>query len=135
MKKRMNRKGFTLVELLAVVVILLLISTIAISSISAAIERQNEKKDDATEEIIKSYAKLYFDDFKNTAVNNEGKGCVNISRLKTQYNLDENAIKKSDGSSFNGCVYLLNNSLSVSVGVDYSCDGVACVCHAEDGCN
>ena len=35
--KKLNKKGFTLVELLAVVVILLAISVIAVSSISAAI--------------------------------------------------------------------------------------------------
>ena len=48
MKNKMNNKGCTLIELLAVVVILLAISVIAISSISAAIERnkgkQNEEK-------------------------------------------------------------------------------------------
>ena len=38
-----NRKGFTLIELLAVVVILLAISVMAISSISAAIERNKNK--------------------------------------------------------------------------------------------
>ena len=42
-KKKNNKKGFTLVELLAVIVILLAISVIAIPSISAGIERRAER--------------------------------------------------------------------------------------------
>lgn len=101
MKKRMNSKGFTLVELLAVVVILLLISTIAISSISAAIERQNVKKDEAAKEILISYAKLYFDDHKNSIGDNP---CVNVLELIDEYNLDEKTLRDSDGELFNGSV-------------------------------
>jgi prepilin-type N-terminal cleavage/methylation domain-containing protein len=64
--KKLNKKGFTLIELLAVVVILLAISVIAVSSISAAIERNKVKQDEARKEIIISYAKLYYEDYKNT---------------------------------------------------------------------
>ena len=46
MKKRINKKGFTLVELLAVVVILLAISVMAISSIGAAVERNKAKQNE-----------------------------------------------------------------------------------------
>ena len=61
-----NNKGFTLIELLAVVVILLAVSVIAISSIGAAIER-NKKKQNATKiSVIESYAKLYYDQHKNS---------------------------------------------------------------------
>ena len=57
-KKRKNQKGFTLIELLAVVVILLAISVMAISSISAAIERNKDKQDNAKKEVLISYGKL-----------------------------------------------------------------------------
>ena len=57
---KLNKIGFTLIELLAVVVILLAISMIAISSISAAIERNKEKQNNAKIEVIISYAKLYY---------------------------------------------------------------------------
>ena len=57
--KSLNKKGFTLIELLAVVVILLAISIIAVSSISAAIERNKVKQNDAKKELIISYAKIY----------------------------------------------------------------------------
>ena len=96
MKNRLNKKGFTLVELLAVVVILLAISVIAITSISAALERQNDKKDKAIESIIKDYAKLYADDYKNTL--NVGENCVNVSDLVDTYNLDKKTLLDSNGN-------------------------------------
>ena len=41
---KLNKKGFTLIELLAVVVIMLAISVMAVSSISAAVERNKKKQ-------------------------------------------------------------------------------------------
>ena len=80
--KKKNNKGFTLIELLAVVVILLAISVIAVSSISAAMERNKAKQNDAKKEIIISYAKLYYEEHKNSYPG--GNGCIldcwNISR-------------------------------------------------------
>ena len=108
MKKKMNKKGFTLVELLAVVVILLAISVIAVSSISAAMERQNQKKDEATKKIIISYAKDYFDTHKNTVDNNP---CVNVSKLITEYNLDSVTLDGFNGSvTVDGTKYEYNSS-------------------------
>ena len=46
---KLNKKGFTLIDLLAVVVILLAISVMAISSISAAIERNKVKINDTND--------------------------------------------------------------------------------------
>lgn len=99
MKKRLNNKGFTLVELLATVVILLAISTVAITSISASMDRQNAKKDEATKKIIISYGRVYLEERVNANVK-----CVDVSVLKTEYNLDPNTLKQSDGTSFDGSV-------------------------------
>ena len=54
-----NKKGFTLVELLAVVVLLLAISVMAVSSISAAIERNKNKQNEAKKKMLANYAELY----------------------------------------------------------------------------
>ena len=81
--KKNNNKGFTLVELLAVVVILLAISVVAISSISAAIERNKEKQNETKIEIIKSAAKLYYQSHKNSLKIKypEGTGCIELKDL------------------------------------------------------
>lgn len=94
---KINKKGFTLIELLAVVVILLAISVVAISSISAAIERNKNKQNEAKKDVIESYAKLYYQEHKNTLGDN---GCIELS------NLDLSDAEKVDafGDEFNGYV-------------------------------
>lgn len=62
----MNKKGFTLVELLAVLVILVVIMTIAIPSVASSIERSKQKQKDAKIELVVSAAELYVDRHKNS---------------------------------------------------------------------
>ncbi len=98
---KLDKKGFTLIELLAVVVILLLISVVAISSISAAIERNKAKQNDAKIEVIVSYAKLYYDENKN---NLSDSGCIPITSL----DLTESEREDADGEDFTGGVQYSN---------------------------
>lgn len=109
---KLNKKGFTLVELLAVVGILLAISVIAIASISATIERSQQKHNDVTEMLIINYAKLYVSEFKNTLID-----CVDVATLKEHYNLEDDTIKDSKGKLFDGSVIrdVTDNSYSYSV--------------------
>lgn len=93
---KLNKKGFTLIELLAVVVILLAISVIAVSSISAAMERNKAKQNDAKIEVITSYAKLYYDEHKNS----ETDRCIELSKL----NLSDTESVDADGDEFKGVV-------------------------------
>ena len=102
-KKRNDQRGFTLIELLAVVVILLAISVMAISSISAAIERNKAKQNDAKKAVIVSYAKIYYEDHKNSLA---ASGCIPISYL----NLTENERLNADGNEFTGCVSYTNGT-------------------------
>ena len=95
MKK--NNKGFTLIELLAVVVILLAISVMAISSISAAIERNKAKQNATKQRVIESYAEAYYDSHKNTLA---GRSVINLSEL----GLTEEELEDADGKPFTGCV-------------------------------
>ena len=92
---KLNKKGFTLIELLAVVVILLAISVIAISSISAAIERNKAKQNDAKIEVIISYAKLYYQAHKNSL-----NGCIELSDL----DLSDSESVDADGDPIVGIV-------------------------------
>ena len=94
-----NRKGFTLIELLAVVVIMLAISVMAVSSISAAVERNKKKQDNAKIKVIESYAEVYYNDHKNSL---KDYNCISLNRL----DLSDKERKNADGDEFLGCIDL-----------------------------
>ena len=99
---KLNKKGFTLIELLAVVIILLAISVIAVSSISAAIERNKAKQNAAKIDIIISYAEIYFEEHKNqmmNQVNANGYVCI---ELEDDLSLSGSEILDANGSPFEG---------------------------------
>ena len=102
----MNNKGFTLIELLAVVVILLAISVMAISSISAAIERNKAKQDNAKKEVIVSYGRLYYDEHRNTCTGD--CVCIPLSKL----DLDEKESEDANGEKFSGFVQYSNKTFT-----------------------
>lgn len=62
--KRLNRKGFTLIELMVVIAILVVIMGIALPNITSSIERSKQKQKDAKIQLIVSAAELYFDRHK-----------------------------------------------------------------------
>lgn len=99
--KKLNKKGFTLIELLAVVVILLAISVIAVSSISAAIERNKVKQNEAKKEIIISYAKIYYEDHKNK-IERDRNYRITIDTLVDDELLTEEEILDVDGNLITG---------------------------------
>ena len=63
--KELNKKGFTLVELLVVIVILGVIMSIAIPSITSSVERSKAKQREQVINIIISAGELYADKHKN----------------------------------------------------------------------
>lgn len=140
--KKKNNKGFTLIELLVVVVILLAISVMAISSISAAIERNKGKQNDAKIDVILSYAEIYFDDHKNSlidyqeiysaGVTDDGGKTKKITipldvpnsqnDIFDEFNLTDEEKKDADGNLFSGavcCVYTYTYKIETK---DYTYD-------------
>ena len=103
-KNKIGNKGFTLIELLVVVVILLAISVMAVSSISAAIERNKAKQDSAKIDLIVSYAELYFDGHKNELINSTGKGGISVDMLYQEYDFSDDDKKNASGSIIGGIV-------------------------------
>ena len=81
--KRLNKKGFTLVELLVVIVILGVIMAIAIPSITSSIERSKDKQKEQIIKLIVSAGELYVDKHKNT---------VQQGKPITLYNLIEDGL-------------------------------------------
>lgn len=103
-KKKKNNSGFTLIELLAVVVILLAISVMAISSISSAIERNKAKQDESKIEVLISYAKLYYDRYKNSIIKS-GKNRIEFdSDFIAEFELTDDDLSDANGDRFPGCI-------------------------------
>lgn len=68
--KKLNNKGFTLIEVLAVIVILLIIVGIAIPNISASLDRQTCKTTENKAKLIESAAQFYVSDNRNKVNDN-----------------------------------------------------------------
>ena len=66
----LNNKGFTLVELLAVVTILVAFSLVAITNTSASLKRNTSQKDDLQEKLLITAAKVYFSNYGLMKVGN-----------------------------------------------------------------
>lgn len=120
--KKNNNKGFTLIELLAVVVILLAISVMAITSISAAIERNKAQQDEKRQALIVSQGELYYDLHKNK-FSGKNVACMPVGIL----DLTADDLKNSDGNPMGGYVRYYkkeNGNVSFSYVTDESeCNG------------
>ncbi|MBQ8681748.1 MAG: prepilin-type N-terminal cleavage/methylation domain-containing protein [Bacilli bacterium] len=100
MNRSLNRKGFTLVELLAVLVILVAIMGIAIPTISSSLERTKNKQNEARYKVIESAAELYVTDHKNVIYNNLGTNTtcyIQVGDLSDYLSNEE--MEDSDGNS------------------------------------
>jgi len=91
--KRLNKKGFTLVELLVVIVILAVIMSIAIPSITSSIERSKDKQKTQIIKLIESAGELYVDKHKNTVKPGPitldkliGDGLITAQEMKDPFN-------------------------------------------------
>lgn len=105
MKKRIDNRGFTLVELLAVLVILIAIMGIAIPSISSSLERSKEKQNESRKKVLVSAAEVYVTDHKNQIYNNIGSNSTcSITLDELQEYLPDGATKDSDDKDLTGCI-------------------------------
>lgn len=75
---KLNKKGFTLVELLVVIVLLVVIMSVAIPSITSSLERSKQKQYDSKMELILSAVDIYADRHKNSIGNNSIITIVNL---------------------------------------------------------
>ena len=105
--KKLNNKGFTLVELLAVLVILIAIMGIAIPTISSSLERTKAKQNEAKYKILESAAEQYVTDNKNTIYNTldiRGRNACKLDLIKLSEYLSSEDMKDADGGLFSGVI-------------------------------
>ncbi len=96
-----NNKGFTLVELIAVIVVLLAIMLIGVPQIASTLEKQNKKDDERRKESILTAAEVYVNIKDSTASTSffTGNCVIEINSLISgEYLKDEETIL-SDGSN------------------------------------
>lgn len=91
--KKLNNKGFTLVELLAVVVILVIIMLVAIPNISSSIERRKIKNETKMKEVIIDASELYVDKKTNLNWCYNKKCIMSVSDLVNDGYLVKNEVK------------------------------------------
>ena len=106
---KLNKKGFTLIELLAVIVLLLAISAMAISSISAAIERNKDKQNQTKQRVLESYAEVYYQQNKNR-ISANNKKCVTVKELYDSGIITEKEATDANGKQFKGGIYFNNGT-------------------------
>lgn len=106
-----NKKGFTLVEMLAAIGILLLITILTYPSFIKLNKKTEEKFDYSIKTIVENAAKIYVDNNKELIdekiTSNNGKYCLPVATLSS-YDYLDTPIKKSDGENLNlkSCVYI-----------------------------
>lgn len=105
MKK--NNKGFTIVELLAVLVILITILLIALPSITSTVERNKEnmlnKKYDMFEATAETYVSLYKNKINYSSFIN-GNCVINLNDLVSKGLLTNEDLKDSNGKIIKGSI-------------------------------
>lgn len=117
----MKNRGFTLVELLGVIVLLVLLAMITIPTIGSAIKNGKEKADKQTKENIVLAARNWAVDNKSSLPKETNqKISVTIDQLQESGYLDKNIEMPSTGNVITGtCVDITNITKTESVKKQY----------------
>ncbi len=103
---KLNNKGFTLVELLAVLVILVTLLLIAIPSITSTISRNQDKELQARKDLIVSEMEAYATSHKNSTKNfREGTCAYTTEQMQNNNMISKENLVDSEGNLISGCVY------------------------------
>lgn len=106
------KKGFTLIEVLAVIVVLGLIMALAVPSVLNQIARDNEKTKAAMDKIINTAVDLYMDDNSDDYPKNVNDiYCIKLEKLVNEGYLSEPILNPVDNTE-----YSLDDYVEVSIG-------------------
>lgn len=115
-KMNLNNKGFTLVEVLAVLIILAAITGLAIPSFTSSLEVNDKKQEENRQRRIESAAEIYVTNNKQAIFDNLNASGYNqcyifASDLESEGYISSDDNTKDDGSKINGLIeYNRNNN-------------------------
>ena len=104
------KKGFTLVEVLAVIVITGLIFLIAFPTMLNSIKKSQDKIDDNTFELLKNASKEYSSD---NIDNIEDNYCIDVNTLISGGYIDEDIITAKDNKLLNKAIKYNENTYEI----------------------
>jgi len=103
---KLNRRGFTLVELLAVLAILITILLIAIPSITSSLSRTEDKQLQAKKDLIVSSVEINVSKGASYYTNLKNQSCsFSVDSIKSNGWITDDMSKDSNGNPIVGCVY------------------------------
>ena len=121
----MNNKGFTLVELLAVLVILSAVMWIAIPSLGSSMERAKKKQNNVNTKVLIAAAEMYVADHRYAIMKQESSSCfIDVSTLLEGSYISSDSAVDANGNDINGVIVYTKNNNSYEYKDDYS--GNAC---------
>ena len=105
-EKLKDNRGFTIIELVATIAILLVIMAIAMPSITSLLGRTEEKISKEKEKAFISAAREYVSDNYNTVLPSGKTKCyVTLQTLYNKGYLSEKSYEDSDGNQYSGDSY------------------------------
>lgn len=118
-----NKKGYTLIELLAVIILLSLIILISEPSLTKIIKRTQTNYDYTLKVLIENAAKIYVNNNKeeiDDKLSNNDKYCLPIAKLSAYDYLDKN-LESLDNSNIDmkRCVYISKEETEEEVKYNY----------------
>ena len=114
----MNRKGFTLVELLAVLVLLSAIMYIAIPSISSSMERSKNKKKEKNIQLLVAAAEMYVADHRY-AIQKNSQCYIVLEDLVSGGYVSSDATKNGDDDELLGVIVYIRDSNKFEYAEEY----------------
>lgn len=116
------KKGYTLVELLGVIIILTIIMTIAIVVMINVIKNANDKLDSATEKILYSAAEAHLKD--KYILPSNGDFTVTLKTLREENRISNTFIESSNNGKLteNSCVKVNITNGEMNYEFSYECN-------------
>lgn len=113
--KKLDNKGFTLVELLAVLVILISVMTIAVPAISGSLEESKSKQLEKNKKLLANASDFYVTNNKNMIFEklDRSTSCfIDLNILKNENYIDSSVLIDMDGNDLSEIAVIVFDSVS-----------------------